>query len=149
MKSPNNLIYAVFTVVLILGSIISCSKDNIDINVGNTQGQGTGDSNKNDTTSNGNTNNSNTSDTTSTTKTKLNFDANVYTLYTKASTMSEIEAGRYVTVYPYNTTNTALVANAESYISTIGSLTPATSGSSGLELVTGTYYLYEIGRAHV
>ncbi len=129
--------------VFLFGLIYSCSKDNINVTVGNEQGQDTylgGSSSDSTSTS------TNTVDSTSTSNkiTKMYYDANVYSMYTRANSMSEIESGRYVSVYVYNSSNTTLVTS-EQYKSSVGTLTPSSPSTTAMTLVTGTYNLFAPG----
>ncbi len=143
MRNLKKTIVPVLSVIAFSFAIISCSKDNININVGNEQGQDTYLSGGSDSTS---TSSSTTIDSISSSgqKAKIFYDANVYTLFTKANSMTEIEAGRYVEVYVYNSTSTTLVTS-ELYLSSTGTLSPSSPSTTAMELVTGTYKLYTPG----
>lgn len=126
-----------FAFIMALGAAItSCSKDDININVGNEQGQNSGEGTG--TPGDGN----NGSDGSGTGKTALlHFQADISNLSTKAIDYDPIGQGRYVTVYAYNGTNRIKTVP---YMSTAGSLNPVTSGQN-MSLVTGTYNLYAVG----
>lgn len=124
---------ASIAMILALGavSVASCSKDDITITVGNEpggngSGDGTGNNCGNDTTK---------------VRAKLFFDANLYDLLTKAAALSPLADGRYVTVYAYD--GSAMTTSVMYKSDTPGTLTP--TGSTPLELATGTYNLYAPG----
>lgn len=136
MKRISKLLIATYMIAMSAGMIIGCSKDDINISVGNEQGQNTGGSGGSDSTSGNNTDSTKT-------KAKLFFDANVYDLFTKIASMSPIAEGRYVTVYAYN--GSSLVTSVMYESETAGTLTPAGTSTDPMTLTTGTYSLYAPG----
>lgn len=126
-----------FAMIMAFGAIVtSCSKDDININVGNEQGLNSGGSStsKPDSCNNGNGSGVHQS-------ASLFFHADISDMTTKAVQYTPISQGRYVTVYAYNGNNRI---NSIQYLSAAGSLNPVTTGQV-MSLATGTYNLYSVG----
>lgn len=134
MKHIKTTLIYVFVIILSLG-IVSCSKDDININTTIGDGQNSGGG------SGGGTNN----DTTGTKAQKVYFSANVMALISRSGSTAPIEKGYSVSAYAYNGNNRV---NKVDYVSAAGELDPKTSGNV-MSVVTGTYNFYAIGNYSV